>query len=99
MNATQTTQKAVKMGAIRLTCGINDRVANDSKFAQFVYDSLKRHAIGDWSEMDPEDQEANAQALADGSRIFSAYSYGGVKIWIITEWDRHATTVLFPDEY
>ena len=55
---------------------------------------------GDWSEMVEEDQAANRQAIAEGSRVFSAYHLGtGVKLWVITEADRSATTLLLPDEY
>lgn len=32
-------------------------------------------------------------------RLFSLYSVGDREIYIITEWDRSATTVLFPEEY
>ena len=61
---------------------------------------LARHVTGDWSEMVEEDQQANEQAVAEGSRVFSAYHLStGVKLWIITEADRSATTLLLPDEY
>ena len=61
---------------------------------------LFRHHSGDWSEMDPEDQTANERALAEGSRIFSAFEVAdNVRIWIITEADRSSTCVLLPDEY
>lgn len=61
---------------------------------------LVRHVTGDWSEMVEEDQEANELAVVDGSRVFSAYHLSsGVKLWIITEADRSATTLLLPSEY
>ena len=61
---------------------------------------LQRHAAGDWGEVDAEDQAANNCSVKDGTRILSAYHLkSGVKIWIITEADRSATTVLLPDEY
>jgi len=60
---------------------------------------LRRHASGDWSEMDEEDQQENRAAIADGSRILGAYTVAGVKFWAITEWDRSSTTVLLPAEY
>ena len=61
---------------------------------------VARHVTGDWSEMVEEDQAANRQAIAEGSRVFSAYHLRtGVKLWIITEADRSATTLLLPDEY
>ena len=64
---------------------------------------LNRHATGDWGDLDPEDAKLNDAALTSGEdRIFSVYKRDGIpdgKIWIITERDRSATTVLFPSEY
>lgn len=61
---------------------------------------LIRHLSGDWSEMDKEDQQANQNAITNGTRIFSAYKLStDVKIWIITEWNRSVTTFLLPAEY
>uniref|UniRef100_A0A6M3J7I9 Uncharacterized protein n=1 Tax=viral metagenome TaxID=1070528 RepID=A0A6M3J7I9_9ZZZZ len=38
--------------------------------------------------------------VMDFKKLFSAYEQDGQpKIWIITEADRSATTVLFPEEY
>ena len=89
-------------GQLVMTRGVNDKVADDSKFARFVMDSLKRHINCDWGDMCQEDKEENNLALKEGGlRIFSAYNDSGElpKIWIITEADRSATTLLFPDEY
>ena len=62
--------------------------------------ALRRHARGDWGELDHEDREANDRALKEGTRLLSAYhTDAGVKFWIITEADRSATTVLLPEEY
>ena len=61
---------------------------------------LSRHVKGDWEQMDPEDREANVFAIEHGLRILSAYVLPtGVKLWIITEADRSATTLLLPSEY
>ena len=60
---------------------------------------LFRHQQGDWGELDPEDQEANNRALREGSRILSSYPIGSGKLWVITEADRSATTLLLPSEY
>jgi hypothetical protein len=89
-----------KLGQVVSTRGVNDLIAEDQKFAKFVLDSLSRHANGDWGDMCQEDKAENERALVDGNRIFSAYKSDDLpKIWIITEWDRSATTILFPDEY
>lgn len=72
---------------------------------QSAADFLKRHAQGDWGDLDEEDRQANEDALIDGSRILSAYRTSlGEKLWIITEaadesGHRAATTILLPSEY
>jgi hypothetical protein len=62
---------------------------------------LSRHARGDWGTVDAADKRANELALKEGTRLLSAYMLrdGTTKIWIITEADRSATTILLPDEY
>jgi hypothetical protein len=61
---------------------------------------IDRHGAGDWGELDQEDKDANERALAEGTRLLSAYTTStGIKIWIITEWDRSYTTALLPDDY
>lgn len=88
-----------RSGQIIMTRRINDRVADDEGFAKFVVDSLKRHANGDWGDLCEDDKQENELSLKEGFRIFSAYQYKEGKIWIITNADRSATTVLFPEEY
>ncbi len=70
--------------------------------------SLRRHAAGDWGELDTHDRRANDHALKQNDgRLFSSYEHNlitesgerTVKLWIITEWDRSVTTLLRPDEY
>jgi hypothetical protein len=61
---------------------------------------LARHVAGDWGELDEHDKEENESALKDGLRILSAYRLpDGTRIWVITEADRSATTILLPEEY
>ncbi len=89
------------LGRLVWTRGVNDEIADNGEFAKFVLDSTSRHARGDWGDMSREDKNENELALTRGNlRIFSAYENKGLpKIWIITEADRSATTVLFPGEY
>lgn len=61
---------------------------------------LSRHATGDWGSISTSDKFLNDEAIADEARLLSAYSTSkGVKLWIITEADRSATTILLPEEY
>ncbi len=61
---------------------------------------LERHARGEWGDLDEEDRRENEYALTRRLRLLSAYRLrNGTKVWIITEADRSATTVLLPEEY
>ena len=65
-----------------------------------LHSCLHRHHCGDWGELDSEDKETNESALKDGERLLSCYQVGGGRrIYIITERDRSATTLLLPEEY
>lgn len=62
--------------------------------------ALARHERCDWGDCCPDDIAANNDALNTGGRLLSAYTDRmGIWLWIITEADRSATTVLLPDEY
>ena len=92
-------------GQIVATRGVYDLACQNPDFAQFIQKSLNRHVKGDWGDVDAEDKETNDYALKEGTRLLSAYNddrfpkNGIATIWIITEADRSATTILFPDEY
>ncbi len=59
-----------------------------------------RHLSGDWGEVGTEDWQENDLSVERGFRILSAYTLTtGVRIWVITEADRSATTFLLPEEY
>ena len=62
---------------------------------------VRRHARGDWGDLSRDDALANDLALDPTcpARVLSAYETVGGRIWIITEADRSATTVLLPSEY
>ncbi|MDW3687607.1 hypothetical protein RA280_38925 [Cupriavidus sp. CV2] len=61
---------------------------------------LHRHCRGDWGTVCDEDAAANSQAILVGNRILSAYDLGNEpeRVWVITEADRSATTLLLPCE-
>ena len=91
---------AINLGRLLMTRGVNDLVADNEAFAKFVMNSLTRHRRGDWGELTDEDKQENDLSLKERYRLLSAYESEGLpKIWIITEADRSATTILFPDEY
>ena len=61
---------------------------------------LCRHQSGDWGDVPPEDWKENEVSVENGFRILSSYLVGAdTRLWIITEADRSATTLLLPEEY
>ena len=89
-------------GRIVATRGIAERMEKEPVFREFCMASLARHLKADWGDLEQEDWAVNNEALKSGEdRMFSAYIFGDTneKIWIITEWDRSATTILYPSEY
>lgn len=90
-----------KKGQLLLTAGVRNLIDEDDSFSCFVADCfINRYCECDWGEMCEEDKALNDEALKSGGRIFAAYEKEGLpKIYIITEWNRSATTILFPDEY
>ena len=93
------------IGQLVASRGVYDLSCDNAEFAKFVQQSLNRHVKGDWGDVDEEDKRTNDKSLKHGTRLLSAYNddrfpkNGVATIWIITEADRSATTILFPDEY
>lgn len=90
------------LGNLVQTRGVASRRMTNPKFDEHVRKSLARYIDADWGDLDPDDKALNDEALDVGNRILAAYTsaeYPDFKIWIITEWDRSVTTILFPHEY
>ena len=67
---------------------------------QTAIEFLRRHMSCDWGELSDDDIQENEFSLKKGFRLLSNYRTAkGQQLWIITEADRSATTVLLPSEY
>lgn len=85
-----------KIGQVVITKGISNYVVEDHSFYEFILDSLKRYMSCDWGDICKEDKRMNDSAVKnDDDRIVARYN----DIYIITEWDRSVTTILFTHEY
>lgn len=83
------------MGQTVATPHVLESVPQDEIFA-----ALRRHQNCDWGDVSLQDKWSNDRAVKGEERLFSVYhSKSGIKFWIITEWDRSATTVLLPEDY
>lgn len=67
----------------------------------FPAELLDRHVSGDWCDVPPEDARENELSVREGYRIISSYPVGedDARVWVLTEADRSATTILLPSEY
>jgi hypothetical protein len=64
---------------------------------QAAIEFLRRHLSGDWGELSDGDIKENELSLEQGFRLLSRYeTTKGERLWIITEADRSATTILLP---
>ena len=87
------------LGKVVTTAGVAEWVDQLQLRSLSIAQALWRHRSRDWGQVDPEDWRTNDDAVRRGERVLSAYEVCGRRLWIITEWDRSVTTVLFPEEY
>src|SRR2546426_11867890 len=67
---------------------------------QTAIEFLRRHISCDWGELSEVDVRENELSLREGFRLLSNYrTMKGQQLWVITEADRSATTILLPSEY
>lgn len=86
-------------GNIYMTRGIAYGIEESEDFSAEILTAMSRYLNGDWGELCEYDQLLNDQAIQNEGRILAKYSTSKDPIYIITEWDRSATTILFCDEY
>jgi hypothetical protein len=100
LSAVQTQERVDRkfpLGQLVATPGAAEAFARNK---QEPTEFLRRHWRGDWGELDAEDIAENEFSIANGFRLLSRYTLAdGTAIFIITEADRSATTILLPAEY
>lgn len=95
--ATQTSVTRFALGQTFITPGAEEAL---QIAGQTAIEFLRRHMSCDWGELSEDDMAENELSLKQGFRLLSNYQTGkGQQLWIITEADRSATTVLLPSEY
>lgn len=88
------------LGKTVMTSRVNKKIAESEKFAREIKICMEKYITCDWGDLCNEDKEMNDNALRNGNdRILAAYDTSEGKVYIITEHDRSATTILFADEY
>ena len=97
MSVTTTTTPSFPLGQLCMTPGAAETLR---EAAQTAREFLLRHARLEQGALSEADHLENLFSVDKELRIFSAFETAkGDKLWIITEADRSATTILLPDEY
>ncbi len=97
---------SLQLGQVVMTAGVASDIAMNPAMEEELRKCLKRHESKDWGNICEEDWALNDEsAKADeegreGDAILSSYDLSsGATLWIITEWNRTVTTLLYPEEY
>ena len=88
-----------KTGNFYMTIGIDNAIKQDNNYFKELVKCFEKYLTCDWGDLTEEDIIANERALINGNRILGAYDTSQGKVYIITEWDRSTTTILFANEY
>lgn len=90
------------LGKIVFTSGVYEAGFRDDDYGRWIGYCISCHMRCDWGDLCEEDKQLNEEALRRGGRLLSKYNYflnDDLSVYIITEADRSATTILFPYEY
>ena len=95
-------KKTFPIGQLVATRGVHDLMQENPGFNAFAQSAFLKYRRCDWGDTCESDKAQNNSAVIDGERILAEYrhpDHPDWRLWIITEWDRSATTLLFPSEY
>lgn len=97
LSSTPRTSPRFELGRVFATTAAID-VLNNAEVSPT--DLLTRHVCGEWGDLSECDRRQNELAVEQGERILSSFVLpGGRTVWLITESDRSATTLLLPGDY
>lgn len=89
-----------KLGRIVITSNIASCMKENCKFNKEIIECLEKYKLCNWGKTVEGDKEINDNAVKYGEdSILAVYNTCKGDIWILTEWDRSFTTILFPSEY
>jgi len=92
--------KSILMDKFYQTKTINNEVNKNDVFRKEILEMLEKYKNMNWGDTCKEDWAMNDHAVLSGDeRIVAKYKTSKGDVFIITEWDRSATTILFACEY
>ena len=80
------------------TCGIQNAINDDYKYAKEILKCFGKYTQMNWGDTSESDCRANDNAVYTNEKVIAKYITSKGNIFIITEWDRSATTILFAHE-
>lgn len=89
----------MKLGNLYSTRNVDSLVQENKQFRDEINAALNKFINNDWGDTCDEDVEMNNEALDSGERILAVYKTCEGSVWIISEYGRSSTTILFPSEY
>ena len=94
-------EKIGEIGQPTITSHLHEVMQLNPVFELEVYQTFEKYVNCEWGDLDPEDKELNDNAVQEpgSDRILAAYKLSKGKIYIITEWDRSYTTLMFAEDY
>lgn len=94
-------EKIGEIGQPTITSHLHEVMQLNPVFELEVYQAFEKYVNCEWGDLDPEDKELNDNAVQEpgSDRILAAYKLSKGKIYIITEWDRSYTTLMFAEDY
>ena len=91
------------IGQLVATRSVHDLMRENPGFSYFAQTCFLKYRRCDWGDTCESDKAQNDSAVANGDeRILAEYRHQDQtdwRLWIITEWDRSAATLLFQSEY
>lgn len=94
-------EKIGEIGQPTITSHLHEVMQLNPVFELEVYQAFEKYVNCEWGDLDPEDKELNDNAVQEpgSDRILAAYKLSKGKIYIITEWDRSYTMLMFAEDY
>lgn len=87
-------------GNFYITAGVQHALKTTPGLSAEIQAHAASYCAGEWGDLGEHDKFLNDQAIETGAdRILAKYNTSAGDVYIITEIDRSATTILFTHEY
>jgi len=89
-----------ELGQVVMTRAVAETVKEHPEFSDEIATAMARYVKGDWGDLGEEDAAMNDHAVIEkNDRILAKYKTSREALYIVTEWDRSSTCVMFVSDY